>query len=201
MKRIREFADECGCTPQNIYIHLETYKEKLEGHIHKGSRGKVLDAYACQFLRTVMNPKEVNAETQLIEELNKLRALLVEASTKNSKLVEELSELKTEHYKLQQDFESKEKLLLESNEHGEALKTEINQISKDFNELQNLHQELTESNDKLKEHYQGLGKDFTNLQKENLDLVRDKEEIKEELEKEKTRKLTISERFFGYKKK
>lgn len=201
MKRIREFADECGCTPQNIYIHLETYREQLEGHVLKGSRGKVLDDYACEFLRSVMNPKELNADNQLMEEVNKLRALLVEASTENSKLVSELSELKTEHYKLKQDFENKEKLLLESNEKSEALQNEFNQISKNLDELQSLHQELTESNDKLKEHYQDLGRDFTNLQKENLNLVKDKEGIKEELEKERTRKLSISERFFGYKKR
>lgn len=201
MKRIREFADSVGCTAQNIYLHLDTYKEQLEGHVHKGSRGKVLDDYACEFLRSVMNPKEISADNQLMEEVNKLRALLVEANTKNSKLVEELSGLKTENYKLQQELSSKETLLLETQDMSEALQVEYDTLTEDLEKVRETHRELVDSNEKLKEHYQELGKDFTNLQKENLNLVKDREDIKEELEKERTRKLSMSERFFGYKKR
>lgn len=197
--RIREFADSVGCTPQNIYLHLDTYKEQLEGHVLKGSRGKVLDEYACEFLRSVMNPKELNADNQLLEEVNKLRALLVAANEKNSTLVEELSNLKTEHYKLQQDFENKEKLLLENKNMSEALQVKNETLSKDLDELQDAHQELTMSNEKLKTHYQELTKEHSDLQKEKIEIIKDREILQEKLEAEKVRKLSWKERIRGFK--
>lgn len=90
--RVREFAQNCGCTPQNIYGHLKTYAAELEGHTFqgKGRQGVLLDGYAQDFLRSVMYPKEI-ADNALMDEINKLRAQLLQMGVENTRLASQLA--------------------------------------------------------------------------------------------------------------
>ena len=58
--RVKDFARSCGCTPQNIYLHIKHYKTELDGHTVKGTgrQGILLDPYACQFIRDIMYAKD-----------------------------------------------------------------------------------------------------------------------------------------------
>lgn len=91
--RVRDFAQSCGCTPQNIYGHLKTYKVELEGHTFqgKGRQGVLLDEHAQAFLRSVMYPKEISADTEIMAELNRLRADLLQLGMKNTELAARLA--------------------------------------------------------------------------------------------------------------
>lgn len=90
--RVREFAQNCGCTPQNIYGHLKTYAQELEGHTFqgKGRQGVLLDGYAQEFLRSIMYPKEI-ADNALMDEINKLRAQLLQMGVENTRLASQLA--------------------------------------------------------------------------------------------------------------
>ena len=111
MIRVREFADQCNCTPQNIYQHLKNYAAELEGHTQQGRRGIMLDEYACDFLRSVMYPKEISADNEVMEELNRLRAQLLQVGMKNTELSSRLAEVEGE----------RDRALLEAGEHQKQL--------------------------------------------------------------------------------
>ena len=111
MIRVREFAEQCNCTPQNIYQHLKNYATELEGHTQQGRRGILLDEYACDFLRSVMYPKEISADTEVMEELNRLRQNLLDMGMKNAALASRLAEAEGE----------RDRALLESGEHQKQL--------------------------------------------------------------------------------
>ena len=87
--RVRDFAQECGCTPQNIYKHLKTYAEQLDGHVGQTRRGRTLDDFAQDFLRDIMYPKEVSPDTIIADqaaEIDRLRSALFQASQEVSSL-------------------------------------------------------------------------------------------------------------------
>lgn len=127
LKKVREFAAECGCTPQNIYGHLRTYAEDLEGHTFqgKGRTGVFLDEYAQEFLRSVMYPKELSTDTtvtKLQEEVAELRAALFRAGTQNMELSARLTSTEGERDRLQFDVKQYKKQL-QLAEESEATKT------------------------------------------------------------------------------
>ena len=111
MIRVREFAEQCNCTPQNIYQHLKNYATELEGHTQQGRRGILLDEYACDFLRSVMYPKEISADTEVMEELNRLRQNLLDMGMKNAALASRLAEVEGD----------RDRALLEAGEHQKQL--------------------------------------------------------------------------------
>lgn len=127
LKKVRAFAEECGCTPQNIYGHLRTYAEDLEGHTiqGKGRQGVLLDEYAQEFLRSVMYPKELSTDTTvatLQEEIAKLRSALFQAGTQQMEMSARLSATEGERDRLLYDVKSYQKQLRLAEE-SEADKT------------------------------------------------------------------------------
>ena len=126
--RVREFADECGCTPQNIYLHLKNYAAELEGHTHKGRRGILLDAYAQDFIRQAMYPKELstdNSVQKLQEEVADLRAALFKAGQQNLELAAKLAETEGARDRALIDAGQYQKLLAESTQEKEAREQEL----------------------------------------------------------------------------
>lgn len=126
--RVREFAEKCGCTPQNIYLHMKNYAAELEGHIHEGRRGQMLDAFAQDFIRDVMYPKELATDTtvqKLQEEIAELRASLFQASTKSLELASRLAETEGERDRALLDAGQYQKLLVASQEAEAAQKAEL----------------------------------------------------------------------------
>lgn len=117
LKKVRDFAQECGCTPQNIYGHLRTYVADLEGHTFqgKGRQGVLLDEFAQDFLRSVMYPKEISTDTtvtKLQEEIAELRTALFRAGTQNMELSARLTSTEGERDRLQYDVKQYKKQLL-----------------------------------------------------------------------------------------
>lgn len=108
--RVSDYAKMVGCTNQNIYKHLRNYAKELEGHVHETRRGKVLDEYAQEFLRSVMYPKELG-DASLVEEINDLRRQLFLASQETTRLLKEVTVLTGERDKALLDAGEQQRLL------------------------------------------------------------------------------------------
>jgi len=142
--RVREFADACGCTPQNIYLHLKNYAAELEGHTHQGRRGLMLDLYAQDFIRDVMYPKELstdNTTQKLQEEIAELRASLFQSTKEKLELASKLAETEGARDRALLDAGHYQKLLMASEEAEQAKNAELEQA----------HQETAEANARAQE--------------------------------------------------
>lgn len=128
--RVRDFAKACGCTPQNIYGHLKTYAAELEGHTHqgKGRQGVFLDEYAQEFLRSVMYPKELG-DNALMEEINMLRAQLLQMGVENTRLASKLASTEGERDRALLDAGQYQKALTASQEAEEAQQARIEELT------------------------------------------------------------------------
>lgn len=126
LMRVRDFAAACGCTPQNIYGHLKTYASDLEGHTFqgKGRQGVLLDGYAMDFLRSIMYPKEI-ANSSLMDEINKLRAQLLQMGVENTRLASQLATTEGERDKAVLEAGQAQNLLQASNEQQEQQSQEL----------------------------------------------------------------------------
>lgn len=133
--RVREFAQNCGCTPQNIYGHLKTYAAELEGHTFqgKGRQGVLLDGYAQDFLRSVMYPKEI-ADNALMDEINKLRAQLLQMGVENTRLASQLAATEGERDRALLEAGEFHKALTASQEAEEAKDAEIQDLREKHNQ-------------------------------------------------------------------
>lgn len=135
LMRVRDFAAACGCTPQNIYGHLKTYASDLEGHTFqgKGRQGVLLDGYAQDFLRSVMYPKEI-ADNALMDEINKLRAQLLQMGVENTRLASQLAATEGERDRALLEAGEFHKALTASQEAEEAKDAEIQDLRQKHNQ-------------------------------------------------------------------
>lgn len=124
--RVRDFAESCGCTPQNIYLHLKNYAQELEGHTvqGKGRQGILLDAVAQDFLRSVMYPKELG-ENPTAQENEKLRVALAQALQENARLLARAISAEGERDKALLDAGEHQRLLMASQAAQEAQEAEL----------------------------------------------------------------------------
>ena len=125
MIKVREFAEECGCTPQNIYLHLKNYAAELEGHTQKGRRGLLLDEFACEFIRGAMYPKEISADAAVMEELNRLRATVLQIGQENARLTGELAKAEAARDAALLESANNQRLLAASEEAKEVQAAEL----------------------------------------------------------------------------
>ena len=151
--RVRDFAQKCGCTPQNIYGHLKTYAAELEGHMiqGKGRQGVFLDEEAQEFLRSIMYPKEISKDTAVVKlqnEVAELRTALFQAMQKGMEMSAMLSATEAERDRLRLDVAGAEKRLRLAEE---------SQVAKDV-ELSRVEQEAAEARQKAQELEDLLGK-------------------------------------------
>lgn len=145
--RVREFAQNCGCTPQNIYGHLKTYAAELEGHTFqgKGRQGVLLDGYAQDFLRSVMYPKEI-ADNALMDEINKLRAQLLQMGVENTRLASQLASTEGERDRALLEAGQYHKALTASQEAEEAKDAELQQAAEALEKMRDeAHMRLQEA--------------------------------------------------------
>lgn len=183
--RVRDFAEACGCTPQNIYLHLKNYAAELEGHIFqgKGRQGQLLDEYAQEFLRSIMYPKEISADAtvaKLQEEVEKLRSALFKASQKEKEMTIELTQVKGENQQLRFDNDSFQKRLKASREAEEEKNA---QLADTQNQLAAVHVELSEAHDVIE------------MQERNLEIGNEaRRQLMEELEAEKKQNQALKNR-------
>lgn len=134
MIRVRDFAKNCGCTPQNIYGHLKTYAVELEGHTFqgKGRQGVLLDEYAQDFIRSVMYPKEVSVDNELQRQIEELRTALFRASQETQKMAVALAKTEGERDKAVLEAGQMQKLLTASEE---ARTAELQQASEALEQM------------------------------------------------------------------
>lgn len=130
--RVRDYARQNGCTPQNIYKHLRTYAEQLEGHTSQGPgrKGVLLDDFAQEFLRGVMYPKEVAADdtiTRLQAELDEARSALFAAMQEDMKHRTKIAQLEADNEKMSFELSANLKALAASNEERDAQAAELQQ--------------------------------------------------------------------------
>lgn len=148
--RVRDFAQRCGCTPQNIYGHLKTYAAELEGHTHqgRGRQGIYLDPYACEFLRSVMYPKEVT-DNALMDEINQLRQELMQAGMEITKLSTKLVNVEAERDRALLDAGNFHKQLKAAREEEEAKQQELDQIQSELGDTKQALDMKTKQADSL----------------------------------------------------
>lgn len=145
MTTIRDFANEKGCTVQNVYKLIKRYSSNLDGHIQKIGSKTFLDDYAQMFLGSYITPKStVASNSELMDEINRLRGLLSEADHKNSELIAQNSQLLLET----QNFDFK-RLLLEQDinnleEENNNLKSQCESVEKERDAYQSANQELND---------------------------------------------------------
>lgn len=133
--RVSDFARKVGCSPQNIYKHVRNYAAELEGHLHGSRRGLMLDEHAQEFIRGVMYPKELVADTALREEVERLRAALFAASQESGKLAVELAETRADLERLQLEDEHTRKLLVASRGAEEARQAELDELQRKYDAM------------------------------------------------------------------
>lgn len=150
MITIRDFANEKGCTVQNVYKLIKKYSSNLDGHIQKIGSKTFLDDYAQMFLSSYITPKStVASSSEMMNEINRLRGLLSEADHKNSELIAQNSQLLLEA----QNFDFK-KLLLEQDinnleEEKKSLVNENEMLKADINERDEIISQKTNDNNDL----------------------------------------------------
>lgn len=135
---VRDFAQKMGCGVANVYKHIKQNQEELKGHIIKRGSKQFLDDNAQEFLQSLISPKTVMVEDQeLLKELNRLRAIVVDLTTKNNELVTknaqllvERSEIDSKRLLLEKDINTLEDNKKELLEDVKKLKSELNTYKK-----------------------------------------------------------------------
>ena len=140
--RVRELAERCNCSVQNIYNHINKHEEELRPHIYKDRRGTFLDEYACDLIRSYMYPKEVSADIELQQQLNNVRQALLETSAKLSKVEAELAHTRSDLDIANRDLAEQQRLLAASNEYLDFQKS---QNAEQLDEIKRLEEALKAS--------------------------------------------------------
>lgn len=82
MKKLQDFATECGVTDRAIQKHLKKHESELAGHFErKGPNGTWLDDFAQEYIRSLMVQQPVVLHDN-IAEVQELRAKLEDKQNK-----------------------------------------------------------------------------------------------------------------------
>lgn len=136
--RVRDFAKECGCTPQNIYKHIRNYATELDGHVLDSARGKLLDEFACDFIREAMYPRELDTGsevTKMAQELAELRAAFMKLGQENLRIASELLQTQGERDRALLDLQQHRKLLQAAEDAEEARQAELAKAHQEASEV------------------------------------------------------------------
>lgn len=136
--RIRDFAKECGCTPQNIYKHIRNNPTELEGHVLDSARGKLLDEFACNFIREAMYPRELDTGsevTKMAQELADLRSAFMQLGQENLRISSELLQTQGERDRAFLELKHYQKLLRAAEDTEEVRKAELAQARQEASEV------------------------------------------------------------------
>ncbi len=157
--RVRDFAENCGCTPQNIYLHLKNYSQELDGHTiqGKGRQGILLDEYAQEFLRSVMYPKELT-DSAVAQEIEQLRKALALASQENARLLARALSAEAERDKALLDVGENQRLLMASQQAQEVQSEELRQAKTDIAAMGQDNKRLGDENHLLRQEVEQLRK-------------------------------------------
>lgn len=167
MIRVRDFAKEVGCTPQNIYLHLKNYATELEGHTAKDRRGTLLDEYAQEFIRGVMYPKELG-DNALMAEVNDLRGKLFVATQEVARLTTENTVLAGERDRALLDAGEQQRLLQASSEDLAAAREEAQKAIQEATEAAEREKATLAALEAEKAENEALKAKYDALKKRNL---------------------------------
>ena len=147
--RVRDFAAENNCTPQNIYKHLRNpnYAAQLDGHVitGPGKQGLLLDDEAQEFLRSIMYPKVITVDSDALAAENaELRHAMLQLGQENLRLATQLTAVEGKLDRATLESGQLQKLLTASQEAKEAQEAEIAQMRNDFAELTQKFQATSE---------------------------------------------------------
>lgn len=149
--RVRDFAAENNCTPQNIYKHLRNpnYAAHLDGHTitGPGKQGVLLDDDAQAFLRTIMYPKVITVDNDaMAAELAEARHAMLQLGQENLRLASLLATTEGERDRALLDAGQYQKLLTASQETQEIQEAELAQARSEAatlaQEAQTIREEL-----------------------------------------------------------
>jgi DNA repair exonuclease SbcCD ATPase subunit len=180
IKKLQDFAKECGVTDRAIQKHLVKYADELNGlYERKGPNGTWLSDAACDILRSKMKQQpivvsdgslarqaeELKAENvQLLKELHNVQTDIIELQRQNTKLIAENARISL----LEADNEAKAQQLTDAEKSAQSANSKLSEATKAFEDKeQQLQAEI--------------------------------EQLRQQLESEKQRPLTLRERFFGRK--
>lgn len=177
--RVRDFADNCGCTPQNIYLHLKNYAQELEGHTiqGKGRQGILLDEYAQEFLRSIMYPKELT-DSAVAQEIEQLRKALALASQENARLLARALSAEAERDKALLDAGENQRLLMASQRAQEAQSEELRQAKTDVAAMSDRADRLDRTLGKVQDERDAAERDNKRLEDENHLLRQEVEQLR-----------------------
>lgn len=177
--KIREYAEQRGCSVQNVYLHLK--KPEFEGLWKRG----ILSEEAIKILDSLINPPEISVvDTKNTEKIEKQDALI-------QKLYEENAEL---HRKLENSQEQNMVLLIEMQKSNQQLleaKSELNNIKINQSELENLKEkvkiidELQNMTNKMQEDLHNANIQVEIEKENNAKALEEKDILKHELNKVK----------------
>lgn len=147
-----DFARSMGCTPQNIHQRIAEHGEAMAGHIDFEVRGKkkwrILDDFAQDYIRSVMNPKPLSDATLLQEltavqqDLADVRTAYFKLGTEHVEMAAKLSQVEGERDRLKLENGQFQKLLATSEEAQKAQKEALDAVTKDFETAKALTEKL-----------------------------------------------------------
>lgn len=195
MLSIKAYAELKNVTYEAVRQSVNRYKEELKDHVFVQGKTRYLDDFAMDFLdqKRSVNPVVIY-EVSKDEEIDRLNNEVADLKDKVLKLQELLLDEQQKQLPLQQALQladvKKEKAVFKALKEAEeqaviekqrAVSEAISKVNKQA-EIEKM--EAVAAAEKAKEN------EFTPIRKK----------LEAELEIEKNRKLTWSERFFGYKK-
>ena len=183
MIKVREFAEKVGCSVQNIYLHMKSNEQELKGHIFKDGRFTLLDDFACDLIRAKMNPKMLDNNDEVMDELNRVRAALLQAGQKNIELATQITNLQGQLERKTFELENIQKALVSSTEEAQKQAEEIAKANK---LIENQDKKLSEVKD-----------DTAKLNAEKTALEEKLKQKEEELKLAFEMPLSWKERLFG----
>ena len=93
MKKLQDFATECGVTDRAIQKHLKKHEAELIGHFErKGPNGTWLDEYAQEYIRGLMIQQPIVLQDN-VAEVQELRLRLTEKQDKIENLQDRIIDL------------------------------------------------------------------------------------------------------------
>ena len=164
MKKLQEFARECGVTDRAIQKHLKNHENELKGHfLRKGKNGTWLDEFAQEYIRQRMTIKAVAvADNEMINEIEELRNKVKELEDKIERkdiIIESQQQREYEKDKLLAEAAKNQLLLEERTEEIKELKDALKEAREDAEyKVKESNQRAFQAEQKVKEQQSELDK-------------------------------------------
>lgn len=130
MRKIQDFARECGVTDRTVLYHISAMEQELAGHIErKGKRGTWIDETAEEIIRSrmVKHPLIVQDTVNFAEENAALKKQNTDLLQMVATLQQRLIELQDENKQVLLDAKDRQLALEAASTQREELRTQLDQ--------------------------------------------------------------------------